>query len=104
MNIPEVLKREKRFVCHDEFKRPINPHTGRFASVTNSNTWGSFQEAILYVNDKKAIGIGFVLGDGFVGIDIDTCIDKESGAISEEALENITILDSYTEISNQYEI
>lgn len=99
MNIPEVLKREKRFVCHDEFKRPINPHTGRFASVTNSNTWGSFQEAILYVNDKKAIGIGFVLGDGFVGIDIDTCIDKESGAISEEALENITILDSYTEIS-----
>ena len=73
--------------------------TGRFASVNDRSTWGSFKEAMLYVNDKKAIGIGFVLGDGFVGIDMDTCINKESGAISEEALENISILDSYTEIS-----
>lgn len=99
MNIPKVLKNEKRFVGHDEFKRPINPNTGRFASVNDSNTWGSFEKAILCINEKKAEGIGFVLGDGFVGIDMDTCIDKESGTISGEALENITILDSYTEIS-----
>lgn len=33
LNILEVLKKEKRFVGHDEFKRPINPNS-RFARNT----------------------------------------------------------------------
>lgn len=99
LNIPEILKKERRFVCHDKLKRPINPSTGKFAKVTDSNTWGSFDEAWSCVGKFGAVGIGFVLGDGFVGVDMDTCIDIDKGEVSEEASEVISILDSYTEIS-----
>lgn len=99
MNIPEVLKKECRFVCHDKAKRPINPLTGSFAKVTDSGTWTSFEEAVACIGKFGSLGIGFVLGGGFVGIDMDTCIDMETSQISDEALEVLETLDSYTEIS-----
>ncbi|TCT14541.1 putative DNA primase/helicase [Natranaerovirga pectinivora] len=99
LNIPEILKKEKRFVCHDEFKRPINPLTGKYAKVTDSNTWASYEEAKSGVSKFGVVGIGFVLGEGYVGVDIDTCIDSKNGQVSEEAKEIIATLNSYTEIS-----
>lgn len=99
MNIPELLKKERRFVCHDKAKRPINPLTGRYAKVTDSSTWGYFNEAVACIGKNGVLGIGFVLGEDFVGVDMDTCIDNVSGQVSDEALEIISILNSYTEVS-----
>lgn len=99
MNIPELLKKERRFVCHDKAKRPINPLTGRYAKVTDSSTWGNFDEAVACIGKNGIAGIGFVLGEEFVGVDMDTCIDNVNGQISDEALGIISILDSYTEVS-----
>ena len=94
-----MLKNERRFVCHDKQKRPINPLTGSLAKVTDSSTWASFAEAIACIGKYKAIGIGFVLGEGFLGVDLDTCINRETNQISEEAAQIISTLDSYTEVS-----
>ncbi|RLI78002.1 hypothetical protein DRP07_11525 [Archaeoglobales archaeon] len=42
----------RQFVCWRTMQRrgklvkvPINPHTGKFASVRDPTTWGSYQEA-----------------------------------------------------------
>lgn len=75
-NVPEEMKKENRWVNWKlekrngkETKIPINPSTGGFASVSNPSTWTSFKKALEKAN--KYSGIGFVLGDGFVGVDID---------------------------------
>jgi hypothetical protein len=81
-------------------KVPRVPHRpAEKASVTDSNTWGSFEDAIAAVMDGKADGIGRVLGDGFTVIDIDGCRDAQTGDITAEAWRIIDELNSYTEIS-----
>jgi primase-polymerase (primpol)-like protein len=47
----------------------------------------------------KFDGLGFMLGDGFCGIDLDNCRDPLSGQINEQDLAIIQELNSYTEIS-----
>src|SRR2546429_82289 len=68
-------------------KPPIDLHTGRQASVTRPETWGSFQDAQRayetgQISGKPVTlaGVGFVLTHGIVGIDIDHCI--QNGTIS----------------------
>src|SRR5439155_18077276 len=63
------------------------------------NTWGTFAEGLATAEDGKADGVGIVLGDGLIGIDLDHCRDAETTAIEEWALEIVCALDSYTEIS-----
>lgn len=46
----------------------------REASSTDASSWASYEEAVSVVG---ADGIGFVLGDGIVGIDLDDCFDEE---------------------------
>jgi len=99
MSIPEELKNERRFVCYDRQKRPINALTGSLASTTDKCTWCSYDEAVAGARKYKCKGIGFVLGDGYCGVDIDTCADPNTEYISEEALEVINTLDTYTEWS-----
>ncbi|MFZ3001420.1 MAG: PriCT-2 domain-containing protein, partial [Undibacterium umbellatum] len=50
---------------------------------------------------KKYDGVGFAFlpGDGLIGIDIDECIDPETGEISKTAIEIIEGCKSYTEYS-----
>ena len=71
----------------------------RRASVTDPSTWDSFSVARDAVEDGKADGAGFVLGDGWVGVDLDKCRDPETGIIEPSALAIIEKLHSYTEIS-----
>ena len=44
-------------------------------------------------------GLGFLLGDGWAGVDLDKCRDPESGALTQWALDIVARFDSYTEIS-----
>ena len=99
MNLPEALLTERRFVCFNKRKKPINPGTGQLASTANPRTWASYAEALAGADRYQLAGIGFMLGGGFAGVDLDTCRDKETGQLSEAATQIITTLDSYTEVS-----
>ena len=109
-NIPEELKAVNQWVPWKKAKRengkiakiPVNPKTGRNASVSNPSTWGSFDVALKYYSDNSSMaGIGFVFDeeDPFVGIDIDNCLDPDSLALTKEAEILLSRFNSYTEIS-----
>lgn len=57
--------------------------------------------ATLAASDGHYTGIGFAFlpGDGLVGVDIDKCIDLETGEFTDMALQTIVGCDSYTEYS-----
>jgi len=109
-SIPTELKERTCWICWREEQRdgeptkvPVNPHTGSFASSTDSDTWGTFQEAAdgHASEEIETSGIGFVFDpeDTLVGIDLDDCRDPETGQPTEEAKEIINSLDSWTEVS-----
>lgn len=52
-------------------KIPVNPENGSNASSTDPSTWGSFSDAAMAATEDIALGIGFVLGDGWLGVDFD---------------------------------
>jgi putative DNA primase/helicase len=108
-NVPKELALTPQWVCWSGTlgqngkmnKIPINPKTGRFAKTDDPATWGIFEVAIDFSRKNDLPGIGFVFSgaDDFVGIDLDECLDPESGSIKAEAQEIINRLASYTEIS-----
>lgn len=80
-------------------KVPINPRTGRYAMTNNPDTWGTLEDAQKAIQTFGADGIGFVLDNGYFGIDLDDVIDPERGTIKAWAQEIIDTMGSYTEIS-----
>lgn len=77
----------------------MNPLTGEAASVSNPQTWTSFEVASQAVLDGKFDYLGFVFteADGLVGIDIDNGF--EDGFPTEDAINVIKTCRSYSEIS-----
>ena len=74
--------------------------SGGSASVSDPNTWGSFKSAVAAYETGEYDGIGFVFTDTpFVGIDIDGCVNAETGEISAAASDIIETTQSYTELS-----
>jgi putative DNA primase/helicase len=105
--IPEELKRRPQWVVWKMAKRrngkwtkePYDARTGRKASSTDLTSWGSFEDALDALD--RYDGIGFVLssGDPYVGVDLDGCVDPETGEIESWATRIVEALDSYTEVS-----
>lgn len=81
-------------------KVPYDPKTGEKASSTDPNTWGDYKAAqAAWPSD----GIGFVLGDGWFGIDLDH-VEGEIEAYRQGDTDNIVskfvdTMQSYTELS-----
>lgn len=111
--IPQELKQLPQWVARVG-KTPINPLTCRGASASKPDTWGNFDAAKACIGKtgtwydpssseyKSGVcdGIGFEFNNnGFVGIDLDTVRDPESGWIAPDALEIIHSISSYTEVS-----
>jgi putative DNA primase/helicase len=104
--IPFDLRGERRWVCwrYEEragkaTKVPITPE-GAPAKCNDPSTWATFQTCLAAATRNGQIaGIGFVLGDGFAGVDLDHARDRGSGQIAEWAARIIDRLRSYTEIS-----
>src|ERR1700730_9669252 len=69
------------------------------ASSTDATTWSAFDTAQMALADGKADGLGFVLGDGYAGVDLDACRDPEIGMISAQAQTIVDESASYAEIS-----
>lgn len=99
MSIPEELKMIPRWVCCTADKLPICPRNGVAASSTDPGTWADYATAAEAVSRLGCRGIGFVLGGGIAGIDIDHCINPETGVVEDTALAIVEAMQSYTEIS-----
>ena len=106
--LPTVLIEYDQWICWREQERdgkptkvPITPGRGEFASATDAQTWTSFEDALAGAESRDADGIGFVFteDDPFVGVDLDDCRDRDTGAVAETAADIIDRLDSYTERS-----
>ena len=79
-NIPDFLAQVDRWVGFridqmlgqvKPLKNPINPHDGTFASSTNPATWSNLNHVIVGMDRYRYTCVGFALGDGWMGIDID---------------------------------
>lgn len=111
--VPNELKSMKRWVCFNvetlengkATKRPYNALNGKLARVNDSLTWTTFNLALNGCIKYKFHGLGFVLGDGIFGVDLDNHADDEGNdALTEEEFnkisnEFISSLNSYTEFS-----
>lgn len=104
--IPNEMKQVKRWVLWKlkkvengkTTKIPINAKTGYGAKSNDESTWVSFDEAIKKVEYFNCNGLGFMLGNGYFGVDIDHAIDNEE--LIDEFVES---LKSYTELSQSKE-
>ena len=82
-------------------KIPYSPLTGQRASSTTSGTWAGYVEALRACEEHGYGGIGFVFTseDDLCGVDLDSCLNADTGEIEPCARIIIEELDSYTEIS-----
>lgn len=85
-NIPEDMKKQKNwvaFVIRNGKKIPIDPNTNETASISDPNTWGTFEQAVSMVEGGfyHAIGYAMTEGDKLIFIDVDyrpdRCTSKE---------------------------
>lgn len=74
-----------------------SPGTGARASSTDPSTWTTYEEATR-VRDHYA-GIGFVLGDGWIGVDWDHVRNPATGEWDTGVLDEILSLGTYAEVS-----
>lgn len=92
------LEQDKR--SGRDCKVPYCPTTGRRASSSNPETWGTLDQALLAQEKYLFSGIGFVFtsGCGIIGIDIDHCL--ENGQPNEVAADILAHLPpTYIEVS-----
>ena len=80
-NIPDELKKEKRWCLYKITQRdgkntklPLMPN-GKPAKSNDKTTWNSYEDCIAALNRNIGDGLGFMLGDGYIGIDIDKVSD-----------------------------
>ena len=121
-NIPDELRKLDRWVVAtaeepadpketvQAKKCPINARTGKKALSNDPRTWSTFAEATQAIADKVethygkagergvAGHLGFMLGDGYAGIDLDHVVTGE-GVIAPWALQVVCDVGSYAEYS-----
>jgi putative DNA primase/helicase len=89
-NIPDELKAYPQWVTFRFGPRkangkldkiPFSPRPGSAASVSNSSTWATFDEAVNAFRSGNFAGIGFVFteNDPFTGVDLDGCRNPQTG-------------------------
>jgi primase-polymerase (primpol)-like protein len=103
-----IIQTRQQWVCwryeligRQHKKPPFHPRTGHKTDVTRPDRWGTYREALTAYKAGKYDGIGFVFlpSDPYTGIDLDHCIDPETGEIAAWARKIVTALNSYTEYS-----
>ena len=107
--IPEEMKQLNRWVNWKLVPRkgepgkfqkvPLNSKTGFAASCDEPATWSSFEEAVQRFEQDEVDGIGFQLGEPYVGMDIDHCRDPQTGEIKPWVTKMVRAMGTYTEVS-----
>lgn len=107
-NVPEELRERRQWVAWRWRRRsgrctkvPVDPVSGGPASANDPDTWGIFEKALRYARVSSLAGVGFVFrpDDPFAGVDLDACREPRSGRMADWALEVLTQLNSYAEVS-----
>lgn len=108
--IPEKLKKEKRWCLYKIIPRegkntklPIMPNS-KPAKSNDPSTWHSYEECMKALSQHIGDGLGFFLGDGYIGIDIDKVsdemmeymVDKDAKSMTADFLRGIS---TYAEVS-----
>ncbi|MGL5676463.1 MAG: hypothetical protein ACRDDX_08615 [Cellulosilyticaceae bacterium] len=100
-NVPQELKKMNRWVLYRLFweedrgkytKKPYNARTGGFAQSNNPSTWCDYETALGVANHYD--GLGFMLGEGIFGVDIDG-VELDNPVVQDV----MTTLNSYAEVS-----
>jgi hypothetical protein len=103
--IPQELRDADRWLCwvwHRKdgkwTKRPVQQSRSVAASSTDQKTWTTFAKAFARAKANEDLaGVGFAIGDGFVGVDLDCC--KKGSVLNAAARKMVGVIDSYTETS-----
>ncbi|MGA2935727.1 MAG: hypothetical protein ABSF52_01325 [Syntrophobacteraceae bacterium] len=108
-NIPGELKERRQWVAWKGVpkengkldKIPINPKTGHEAKPNHPDTWASIQEALIATETYGLDGIGFVFSesDPYTGIDLDSCLNPDTGELEPWARRYVDLFQSYTEVT-----
>ncbi len=101
--IPEDLKAEPRWLVWKYEQRfgkwakvPIDLQTGRYINSTDPSAWHTFDE-VAY--SDVGHGIGFALGNGISGVDLDDCRNPVTAELTPLAEDVLQRADSYAEVS-----
>lgn len=102
--IPTVLRQERRWTVWRYEWEQKEKRAGRWtkrpqAKTNEPATWLTFEQALSRYRGGGWDGIGFVLGDGYAGADLDHCRDVVTGALIEDAERLVRLLRCYTEVS-----
>jgi hypothetical protein len=99
--VPQAMKDEARWCVwryeHRDgswTKVPVNARTGGRGQSNNRSTWSTYGEALAAFNDDREglAGLGFFLGDRWIGVDVDDCIDSltdERTALAQEVIDHV---------------
>ncbi len=99
--IPAELKNERRWLVyrnHGNYPRSPVGKDGKAASTKNESAFMSYEDACDLVDGTDITGVGFVFGNGYVGVDLDACV-SEDGNTTEWADDVLGMWDSYSEVS-----
>jgi primase-polymerase (primpol)-like protein len=106
-HLPEEIRASTRWVIWRYEERAghltkvpyIATRPGVRAAVDDPATWCSFAVAVAAVRAGHGAGVGFVLGNGWVGVDLDDVRNARTGVIDATSVEILRLIDSYTEVS-----
>jgi hypothetical protein len=107
--IPAELKDREQWIVwryedHGELKPrkvPYDPRTGRCAKSNDPQTWATYAEALAAYQRGGYAGVGYEFSatDPYAGVDLDDCLDCETGTLAPWARTIVEALDTYCEIS-----
>jgi hypothetical protein len=82
-------------------KPPYSAKTGGKASSTDPATWCEFAHALAAYRDGPYDGIGLVVTDedNLIGVDLDHCVNPDTGEVAPWAQSMVDLLQTYTETS-----
>jgi hypothetical protein len=104
-NIPEELRVLDRWVVWkwtlrgDKWQKPPMQPQGGMAQSNNEETWVSFDKAMKAYESEAFDGIGIILPENIVGIDLDNARNPLDGSYTEDAKMYLAMTGCYTEVS-----
>ena len=96
--LPQTLKQMNNWVLSAWNKQPISPVHYCPTSPTDVSKAVPFQQAIGAMDIEKCMGVGFILSNNVIVVDVDSCLD-EQGNPNELAQKLMNQLNTYVEYS-----